>query len=660
MTCALVALAVLVGSAIAALLTGRNGRTAAAIAAAGAVIGAGFALVASIDTLAHASAAELVIDWAPPIDELRLGLDPLTAFFIVPIAVLGATCAVYGAFYLDDQRTTRWVAAPAGLLNLMIAAMLVVVLSRDGITFIVAWELMTLASYFLITFDHAQPDVRQAGWIYLVASHIGVACVLSMFLLLGGEHGFGFEDIIARAPGGTAGAVAAVLGLVGFGIKAGIVPLHVWLPEAHAAAPSHVSALMSGALIKLGIYGILRTTTLVGAAIPWGPLLLALGVIGALLGISLALYQRDIKRTLAYSSIENIGIVLIGLGIGLWASSEGHPGIAALGFCGGLFHIWNHTLLKGLMFLGAGSLLHGSGTRDLEQMGGLLGRMPRTGRLMLLGGIAISALPPLNAFASEWLMYLGLARAGTEAAPGSGLLFLVGVAVLAMVGVMSVLCFVRLVGLGLLGQPRTAAAANAHESGWGLVAPMAVLAAAAIAMPAVLPLLVGAIDGVAHQLGGGVAFAAAPVTQALAPLAVLGAVLWTGGIVVYLVLRRVVRRAATGPTWGCGYAAPTARMQYSGASFSEGLNRLFPRLLRARITVAPSTELFPSERQLSADRRDPFTRSAYEPLLDRVARRFSQLRWVQQGMLHLYILYIVVTVVGVLAIVTLRDYWVLP
>lgn len=654
----LIAVAVLVTSAITALIVGRHGRAPSAIAAVGAVVAAGFALPSAIDSLAGASPVELAVTWAPPIDQLRLGIDPLSAFFIVPLLVLGAVCAIYGAFYLDDQRTRRWLAAPACFYNLLVAAMLVVLISRDAIGFIMAWEVMTLASYFLITFDDAQPEVRRAGWVYLIASHLGIACVLSSFLLLG-TSGFGFADILTHPPDGTTAVVAAVLGLVGFGVKAGIVPLHVWLPEAHAAAPSHVSALMSGVMIKLGVYGILRTITFVGPALPWGPVLLGLGVVGALVGISLALYQRDIKRALAYSSVENIGIVLIGLGVGLWAASNGHPAIAALGLCGGLFHIWNHAIMKGLMFLGAGSLLHGAGTRDLEQMGGLVKRMPRTGALVILGTVAISALPPLNGFASEWLIYLGLAHGGTEAAPGSGLLLLFAVAVMATVGVLAALCFVRIVGMGLLGQPRSEAAANAHESGRGLVGPIAGLAAAAIAMPFLLPLIVGALAPVIGQLTGAT-LDATVVSDALAPLAILGIVLWAGFVLAFLAIRRLVRQRRASETWGCGYAAPTARMQYSGASFAEGIHRLLPGALRARIVSQQSTDLFPSPGKLSADRQDPFTRAAYEPLLDRGARRFGQLRWVQQGLLHLYILYVVLAVVVVITIVSIRDYWVLP
>jgi len=658
MTGCLIAVAVLVGSAAVALFAGRRSRASSAIAAIGCIVAAGFALPDAIVALAGAGPVEVAVTWAPPIETLRLGLDPLSAFFIVPLVLLGAVCGVYGAFYLDDQRERRWLAAPACFYNLLVASMLVVLISRDAIGFVIAWELMTLASYFLVVFDHEQLEVRRAGFVYLVASHVGVACVLSSFLLLG-DNGFAFADMLAHPVAGSTAVAAAVLGLIGFGVKAGIVPLHVWLPEAHAAAPSHVSALMSGVMIKLGIYGILRTITLVGPALPWGPVFLGLGVVGALVGISLAIYQRDLKRALAYSSVENIGIILIGLGVGLWAAANGYPQIAALGLCGGLFHVWNHVIMKGLMFLGAGSLLHGAGTRDLEQMGGLIKPMPRTGALLFVGTLAISALPPLNGFASEWLIYLGLARGGTEGSPGAGLLLLFAVAAMATVGVLAVLCFVRIIGMALLGQPRSEASRDAHESGRGLVVPMLVLATAAIAMPFVLPLIVGSLDPVIAELTP-TAVPQGAVTAALEPLAILGIVLWAGCIAVFLLVRRLARRRRAAETWGCGYVAPSSRMQYSGASFAEGIHRLLPTALRARIVAQQSTDLFPAPGQMSADRQDPFTRAAYEPMLDRGARRFGQLRWVQQGLLHLYILYVVLAVVVVITIVSIRDYWVLP
>jgi NADH:ubiquinone oxidoreductase subunit 5 (subunit L)/multisubunit Na+/H+ antiporter MnhA subunit len=416
---------------------------------------------------------------------------------------------------------------------------------------------------------------------------------------------------------------------------------------------------MSGVLIKLGVYGVLRTITFVGPVLPWGSMLVAIGIVGALVGIGLAFYQRDFKRALAYSSVENIGVVLIGLGIGFWGVENAHPGVAALGLCGGLLHIWNHAVMKGLMFLGAGSLVHGAGTRDLGQMGGLAKGMPRTAALLVIGTVAIAALPPLNGFASEWLMYLGLARVGTEAGASGGLWLIFAVAALATVGVIAVLCFVRLLGLGLLGQPRSSAAEHAHESGRGLLYPMIALATAAIALPFASPMLSSALEPVIRALTGR-KFDLTAVGEALAPITILSGVIWAGGIAAFLAVRRLSRRRRTVATWGCGYTVPSPRMQYSGASFAEGLNRLLPRVMRERIVVQPSTQLFPPPGELSADRQDPFTRAAYDPFVDRLARRAGQLRWMQAGLLHLYVLFIVAAIVIAVTAVSIRDWCVLP
>jgi formate hydrogenlyase subunit 3/multisubunit Na+/H+ antiporter MnhD subunit len=655
MTACEIALVVLVGTGLCALCGPRWAR----VAAAGAIGAAALGVPAAIAVLGDGSASEIHITWAAPIDEIRLGLDPLSAFFVVPLLVLGAACAAYGVCYLDRARRPG---PPAAVFNILLAAMLLVVLARDAVVLLIAWEVMTLASYLLITYDHGEPAVRRAGWIYLIAGHLGVACLLALFLLLGHlGGGFGFAELAARPLGGGAAAVAALLALLGFGVKAGVVPLHVWLPEAHAAAPSHVSALMSGILIKLGLYGLLRTLAFLEPASWWGPVLALLGVVSALVGIALALYQRDLKRALAYSSIENVGVILIGLGVGLWAADAGSPGVAALALCGALLHVWNHVMMKGLMFLGAGSLLHGTGTRDLEHMGGLLRRMPRTGTLIMLGAVAIAGLPPLAGFASEWLVYRGLVDGGL--APGSGageiLWMLFGIAALATVGVLAALCFVRIAGIALLGHPRTAAAAHAHESSAGMVLPMLVLAVGIVAMPFVAPVLVASFGSVIAQTAH-VSLSTDTTSGVLAPIAWLCLALWVALGAGLLVMRRFAAHPRDDDTWGCGYAAPTARMQYTSGSFTEAMLQLLPRALRARIVVRRDPIPFPRRGELVSDRDDPFTRSAYEPLLERFGKRFAQLRWVQQGITHLYVLYIVVTVVSLLGAVTIYDWWVLP
>jgi len=326
------------------------------------------------------------------------------------------------------------------------------------------------------------------------------------------------------------------------------------------------------------------------------------------------------------------------------------------GLYGGLLHVWVHAVVKGALFLGAGNIVHATGTRDVEQLGGLLARMPRTGLVLIIGGVAIAALPPLAGFASEWLVYLGLIDGGMHGS-GTGLVMLLGVTVLAGVGVLAALCFVRALGLALLGQPRSAAAAAAHEVGAGELAPLAVLGLATVAFPFAAPALVRMLAPVAEQLAG----APVPVDRAataLATIAWMSAAVWVALALGAAVLAYRVRRSTSADTWGCGYAVPTARMQYTSGSFSEAAQKLLPRRLRARVAIQRDPALFPPPGQLTSDRRDPFTREGYEPGLDRLVRRLAQLRWVQQGILHTYLLLIVATVIVLVAAVSVHDWWV--
>jgi formate hydrogenlyase subunit 3/multisubunit Na+/H+ antiporter MnhD subunit len=660
MTSLVWALAALAGTGVFALCAERWRRVTTGVAAGGAVVAAALGLGPAFDVLRGGATMTTSIPWAPPLGALQIGIDPLTAFFLVPLLAMGALCAVYGFFYMQAYWERRAAGPPAFFFNLMLASMVLVLLARDAVVLLIAWEIMTLTSYVLVAFEHEKAEVRRAGWVYLIAGHIGVAFLVA-FLLVLGRHagGLGFAEYAARPVAGSLGLLAFVLAAVGFGVKAGIVPLHVWLPEAHAAAPSHVSALMSGVLIKLGLYGILRGLTFVAPARAPGPVLLALGVIGGLLGISLALYQRDVKRALAYSSIENVGVMLMGFGLGCWAARSGHPRIAALGLCGGLLHLWNHALMKGLMFLGAGSVLHGAGSKDLERMGGLLRRMPWTGSAMILGAVAIAGLPPLNGFASEWLVYLGLLGGGTELASRGGLLLYLVTAALATIGVLASLCFVRLIGVALLGQARSEPAARAHESPLGMVAPIVLLSAACVAMALVPRALAPLLDRVASQVLGSTVDLA-PVTARLGGVAKINAVLWMALAGATAVLQFLVRRqrATTDETWGCGYAAPTPRMQYTARSFAELMaEHLLPSVLRTRVTVKPPRAIFAEAAQISSDSTDPVTRGVYEPFLGTWARRFARLRWLQQGSLHVYLLYILAAVTCVLAWVSLRRWW---
>ncbi len=660
LTLVLASAAALIGSAALGLVLARFPRTATLVALVGAVAGCCIGLWGAFDALRTGIATQAGAPWSVPGGQLLVGIDPLSAFFLVPLNALGLAAAVYGRSYLAG-RNGRSVAIPAAALNLLLAAMTGVLLARHVLLFLVAWEAMVLLSYALVTLDHHVHEVRRAGWVYLIASHVSALALVALFLGLANQSGGALDfAVIAGAhfvsPPVVAGLFA--LALVGFGTKAGVIGLHVWLPEAHAAAPSHVSALMSGVLIKLGLYGLLRVLLLLPAVSAAGPVLMSLGLAGAVTGIALALYQRDLKRALAYSSVENVGIALFGLGFGTWAANRGDLRLAAFGFTGALLHIWNHAAMKGLLFLGAGSVLHGTGTKDIERLGGLMRRMPWTGVSLLIGAIAIAGLPPLNGFTGEWLLYRGLAVAGLETGTGSSLAAVGGIAALALVGGLAVLCFVRIVGVVLLGQARSREARQAHESAPGMIGSLVGLAGLCIFIALAPGWFVSSMAPLVGQLAGANGATLAAPAAALAPIAACNVVLITAVAVVAALLARRVRAAATDDTWGCGYLSPSDRMQYTGRSFSELLaERLLPRPLRAELEVSKPDGLFPRSAAWSGEDVDPLTRDAYEPFLTSWGDRFRRLRWLQQGNVHAYLAYIVGITVLALSWAAAREWW---
>jgi len=349
-----------------------------------------------------------------PYLSFAIRLDPLAAFFVLTISLVGLACAIYALGYVTEFYGRASIGALGSLFNGFLLAMTLVVLADNGFFFLIVWEIMSLLSYFLVVTEHEKAEVRYAGFFYLVMTHVGTAFIILTFLLLFRETGSFSFDVFrhpeAPLPPGLR-TVAFVAALIGFGTKAGIVPLHVWLPYAHPAAPSHISALLSGVMIKTAIYALVRVYfDLLGGEFPWwwGFLVLGIGAVSALLGVMYALMEHDLKSLLAYHSVENIGIILLGIGAGMVFQTYGLKEFAALGLLAGLYHTINHALFKALLFLGAGSLLYATHTRDMEEHGGLLRRMPWTGLFFLIGAVSISALPPSNGFVSEWLVFQSL------------------------------------------------------------------------------------------------------------------------------------------------------------------------------------------------------------------------------------------------------------
>lgn len=645
------AIALALASGLPGLLFPREGRGGERLATALLTASGLCGVAAAVSVLAFGSTGAVAAPWQVPGGALVLELDALGAMFVGQISVLAVLGAWYGLEYWPQRAHTVNGRKLRAFYGATTAGMLLLVAARNGVLFLVGWETMALAAFFLVTTEDDEAPVREVGFVYLLATRGGTLFLFAMFALMGAAGGTLALDGWRAALASPLRDAIFVLGLAGFGLKAGIMPLHFWLPGAHARAPSHVSALMSGVLIKMGIYGLLRLTAACDAPpLWWGGTLTALGVVSGVLGVAFALAQHDLKRLLAYHSVENIGIICLGLGVALLGRSLGRPELVALGLGGALLHVWNHGLFKALLFLTAGSVLHATATRELDQLGGLWRRMPRTGLGFVVGAVAISGLPPLNGLVSELFVYLGLFRLsqGREAVWLWGAL---AAPALALVGALAVACFVKVFGTVFLGEPRSEAAARAHEAGWWMLAPMAALAAACFFIGLGAPLVAPVLDAAAAAWVGPAA--PLPSLAGLAPLVRLSAMsagLLLGVALVGTALTRSARARAAAPvgTWDCGYAAPSPRMQYTASSFAQSLVDLLSWALRPDTHRPAVAQPFPATADFHAHVPDTVLDRTLRPAFALAGRLAGRLRPLQQGSVHLYLLYILLAVVVLL------------
>ena len=610
-------------------------------------------LAAAIPAVGILSGAEQrVALWeiAGPFGPDRGMLDPLSALFVVVIAIGSVASVLYSHGYLAHTlagKSAAHVSLHYTALTVMSLSMTGVVASEGGYSFLFFWELMTIASFLLILYDAQRREVRRAALAYLVMMHIGFVLLVAGFARL--DAACGSADFAAlRGYFRTHDVLPLyLLLLAGFGMKAGLFPMHVWLPEAHPAAPSHVSALMSGVMIKTGIYGILRITSAL-AGLPAlrtaGLVLLGAGIVTGLWGVVLASAQNDAKRMLAYSSIENIGIIVLGLGIGMLGYDAGNYAVALCGVCGALLHTLNHSLFKSLLFFGAGNLLSQTHTVSLDALGGAGRQMPLTGILFLCGTAALCALPPFNGFVSELTIYLGLFDG---IASGSNVLTsAAGLIALALIGGLALLAFTKLYGTVFLGAPRSHCVAEAREVDNVRIAAMA------------LPLTGMLAVGLFPQAAVGIAIRAAACFMPAADAAAhagrllhpaLAGVCRTAWLVVAVVAllawlrRRALRRrtVTAGPTWGCGFTAPNVRMQYTGESFSEGLQSIATSLTQnsGEGRAVDKAEIFPATHNFDIRHKDKIDRlfaAWWVELLHQINRRVMRLR---TGKINHYVLF---------------------
>ena len=651
MTSFALGLAALLLGGLGALLAGARPRLASHLGAGGAVLGSSLGLVPAIAALLGHGAPALMLPWHVPGGVVSLAIDPLSAFFLVPVFVVGSATALYGHGYLLPESRHKLLGAAWLWFDLLLASMALVATAQNGLLFLMAWEAMALTSFFLVVFHHERDGVPEAGWIYLVAAHLGTAFLLVLFAWLG--HDAGSLEFARWAPPATGVGWLFALALVGFGSKAGLFPFHVWLPEAHPAAPSHVSALLSGVMIKLGLYGLLRMVVVLGPPpAAASVVLVAVALVSAIFGVLLALGQHDLKRLLAYHSVENVGIIALGLGLGGLAASEGHPGLAALALAGGLLHVWNHALFKSLLFLGAGAVGRSVGTFDLEQLGGLLRRMPWTGATFLLAAAAICALPPLNGFVSEFLVYAAAFQGIASSTTASAVVFGAAIAGLALIGGLAAACFVKATGTAFLGEPRSRAAADAAEVAATMRGAMLALAAGCVVLGVAGPMGVAAALRPAGQLlsaPGEVEAALGSMVPVLWTIGACGAGFAVLAIALAGLRRRVLRgrRAALVETWGCGFAETTPRMQYTASSFAEPLTRLFAPVLRTRVDATLPDGPFPGPASLASHASD-LADGVFRRVFRAVARLARAIRPLESGSTQVYVFYTISAALGLL------------
>lgn len=653
------ALIIFVFGGILSALAWRSPSFSSRLAGTSAFLGCVLGLISSASVLFFCVGFSASAELGFPLGNVALSVDVVSALFLCVLFGLGAMASLYGIGYFSGSGLARPGRLAGGWLsfNLLLAGMALVLAARHALLFLLAWEGISVAAFFLVAHEADSPDSRRAAWTFLIAAHLGGAFVATLFLLMASVSGsWDFQSFACLSGAGAPlRNLLFVLAIVGFGTKAGFIPFHVWLPEAHPAAPSHVSALMSGIMIKTGIYGLLRVAGMLGMpAAWWGWLLVGIGAISGVLGIVAALAQRDLKRLLAYSSVENMGIITLGLGVGFLGWHYGEPGVLAAGMAGALMHVVNHAFFKGMLFMGAGAVLHATGCKEMDRLGGLLKRMPVTGTAFFVCAAAIVGLPPLNGFLSEFLVYLSALRAFQCPALGLSASAVAVVCALALVGGLAAACFVKAAGVVFLGLPRDASIAEVHEPHWSMRAPMLLLAAACAIMGligwVVIPPLGKIVALLTADSGEPLVKEIFHLRRLLAFVSAFGATLALGAGILAFARRRTLRARSVGSflTWDCGFAGPTPRMQYTAASFAQPLTELFQDVLRPRRNVELPSGFFPVSASWETHPEDMAREQVYRPMFALVERISARIRKLQEGRVQFYLLYMALTLLVLL------------
>ena len=646
-----------------------------------AVTAGGWAL---LDGLKHTQLLPLGLPWL----HWHLRLDALSGFFFAVVGLLLIAVSFYGPSYVREFEGGKQPLPVLGLFTgLFAAGMLLVLLADDAFVFMVAWELMSVSSYFLVTYQHQNAANRRAGFLYLLMAHVGALAILLGFGVLAGFAdgtearaavqgctgcGFGgnftFDAMRAATLAPLWASIAFALAFFGFGMKAGLVPVHAWLPEAHPVAPSHISALMSGVMLKVAIYGFIRVVfDLIGdVQWQWGLAVLMIGTGSALLGVLYTLMQSDIKRLLAYSSVENIGIIFMGLGLSMIFLGTNHPVLGVIGLIAALYHVLNHAVFKGLLFLGAGAVLYRTHERDLERMGGLIHRMPVTAVLFLVGCISISALPPFNGFVSEWLTFQAALQTPKLESGVLRAILPIAAALLALTGALAAAAFVKVYGVAFLGKARERRAAHAREVPTGMLTGMGMLAILCLVLGVLPTTVISVIEAVPRMLLGQVPPSLTArgwlwLTPVSADVASYSAPLVLAAIVITFFIGRLLLRHNANPIrrsapWDCGFGPLNSRMQYTAAAFAQPIRRVFAGVWKVQEQVdvthadAPASLVSGIRHQLHIT--DWSWTRLYEPIGRLVLSGARHIGRLHSGHIRTYLMYSFVTLLLLLWIVT--------
>ncbi len=609
-------------------------------------LGAACILSPSINVLLGQSIPSLAVEISYPIGTTNISIDHLSAFFLIIISVMSFIGTIYTIGYMKVYNGKgRTVTSHFFFLSVLIASMPLVVVVQNALAFLIVWEIMSLSSFFLLSFENEKEEVYNAGINYLIAMHIGVLFIITGFVLLSIKSESldfnSFKDVLNADKWQT--NIIFLLLFIGFGTKAGFIPLHTWLPKAYPAAPSHISGLMSGVMINTAIYGILRIITLIKLpSIEIAYFVLIISLISGILGVAYAIAQSDIKKLLAYSSVENIGVIGIGIGVGLLGMAYHKPSLTVLGFSGGMLHILNQSLFKSLLFYSTGVVYLQTHILHMEKLGGLIRPMLFTGICFLVGSLAISGLPPFNGFVSEFLIYWGMLTGLKSGYVLLSVMIVLSFSGLAFIGAMALLCFTKVFSIVFLGSPRSDLHEKPIDVHWTMKAAMGFQILLIFAIGFLPQYIFIGISKAAHGLFGEISpeiFTSyfntlCDVSRGLAVFMGIFILLFLGR---YLLLRK--RRVYRYKTWDCGYQAGNTRMQYTGASYVEPFMTLIRPIFKTKIRENKPIGLFPSRSTYESQTDDKFEHAVIHPIIKRIEKFLNAFTWIQSGSTQQYILY---------------------